>query len=71
MLFLWCVFIFCFLLFIIVFGFLGYKYICDVDKVICEEICLDDVDCVAIEFCNFILIICSFFKGDVDGKVVN
>lgn len=49
----------------------GYKYIRDVDKVTCEEICLDDADCVAVEFRNFTSTICSFFKGDVDGKVVN
>lgn len=48
----------------------GYKYIRDVDRVTCEEICLDDVDCVAVEFRNFTSTICSFFKGDVVSRVV-
>lgn len=51
-------------------GFSGYKYIRDVDRVTCEEICLDDVDCVAVEFRNFTSTICSFFKGDVVSRVV-
>ena len=55
----------------IILGFSGHKYIRDVDKVTCGEICLDDADCVAVEFRNFTSTICSFFKGDVDGKVVN
>ena len=66
-----CVFTPCFSLSTIILGFSGYKYIRDVDKVTCEEICLDDADCVAVEFRNFTSTICSFFKGDVDGKVVN
>lgn len=43
----------------------GYKYIRDIDKVTCEEICLDDAECVAVEFRNVTSTVCLFFKGDV------
>lgn len=51
--------------------FAGYKNIRDVDKPTCEEICLDDAECVALEFRNSTSIICSFFKGDVYDSVAD
>ena len=51
--------------------FAGYKYIRDVDKPTCEEICLDDAECVAVEFHNSTSTVCTFFKGDVYDSAAN
>lgn len=50
--------------------FVGYKNVRDVDKPTCEEICLDNAECVAVEFRNSTTsTVCSFFKGDVHGSL--